>query len=158
MDNGNQANFELDQFNLDTNDTSWDYSPERDARSLGNTAISSTELDPTLNEAYQATLENIPDFAPAPLDVERNNRVQEAEKQTGNQAVPLTPSSETNIDLSSLEMLRESKDRISEATVTATEKTVSDFEKGKITPAELVDLKWEATKAYLKNSFGRELE
>ena len=55
-------------------------------------------------------------------------------------------------------MLRESKDRISEATVTATEKTVSDFEKGKITPAELVDLKWEATKAYLKNSFGRELE
>lgn len=156
MNNGKDAKFELDQFNLDTSGMSWGYSPERDIRSLGGTAISASESEPISAEMYQKTIESIPDFAPSPLDSERPVSPNEALIEGDPQAISPTPKNTTN-DLKDLHLLRESNSRISETTVSAVEKTVSDFEKGKITPAELADLKWEATKAYLKNSFGREL-
>ena len=40
MDYGKEQKFNLDQYNLDTDE--WDYSPERDARALGNKIISNT--------------------------------------------------------------------------------------------------------------------
>ena len=41
MDYGKEQKFDLDQYNLDTDE--WDYSPEHDARALGNKVISSPE-------------------------------------------------------------------------------------------------------------------
>ncbi len=43
MDYGKEQKFDLDQYNLDTDE--WDYSPERDARALGNKIISSPDTD-----------------------------------------------------------------------------------------------------------------
>ncbi|MBQ3452871.1 hypothetical protein IJG28_01565 [Candidatus Saccharibacteria bacterium] len=156
MDNGKDAKFELDQFNLDTNDVSWDYSPERDTRTLGGVAISASESDPLSAEIYQKTIESIPDFAPAPPAFEQPSSSENTATKNSPQTDITAPKSTVN-DLKDLHLLREDNNRISETTVNAVERTVSDFEKGKITPAELADLKWEATKAYLKNSFGREI-
>ena len=43
MDYGKEQKFDLDKYNLDTNE--WSYSPERDARTLGSKIISSSEAE-----------------------------------------------------------------------------------------------------------------
>ncbi|MBR3248440.1 hypothetical protein IKF89_00170 [Candidatus Saccharibacteria bacterium] len=66
MDYGKEQKFDLDQYNLDTDE--WDYSPERDARALGNKIISSPNT-PNIPGAIDTTppeVKNLPNTEQAP--------------------------------------------------------------------------------------------
>ena len=53
-----------------------------------------------------------------------------------------------------LNSFRAENDHISRAALDSTKKIINDFEAGKITPAELDNARWDAAKAYQKNSLG----
>lgn len=123
---------------------SWDMNQERNPQNIGNFAMSASER----------TTISTPELG-AIVDLEMPPGV-EIEKLSWAEA-PAERMADASLDFN---LVRENarRDVISPETLKFTEHTVEKFEKGKISPAELDDLRWKSTKAYLKNSFGRDLE
>lgn len=142
-------NFESENnLNLDSDGAaSWGQAPDRDPRKLGNEVISSS-LGPNLGEATQNSEPNLqadPQMPPGYVEI--------TEPSSDNANIETI--SENIIDFSTI---KEGKDKsISKESLKNTEKAVHEFEKGNMTPAELDNLRWQTTEAYLKNSFNREV-
>lgn len=137
--------------NLDLNSSgaaTWGQTPERDSRKIGSEVItSSLETDAIPNPEAQDSAPNQminPDMPPGYPEI---TEIPTAEKEN-------EPKSDTILDFSTI---KERNNFISKGTLETTEKAVHKFKSGEITPADLNDLKWEATNAYLENSFGRKL-
>ena len=145
----NTNNFESEN-NLDlTNQfASWDNtSTDRDHRNIGNRVASSLEANHSQEEVASLRSGRIVN-----LEMPPNNSEAENKNPSKMAEASLNPDILLN-----LETFHEENDRISPKTLENTERAVSEFEKGKISPADLDDARWEATKAYLKNSFGRDI-
>lgn len=125
----------------------WDVSPDRDPRNIGGSAISSADaLESPLNTPNQSSeLGQV-----VSLDMPPGATQEEATSG----ASPTDDSANNGINLNHFVA---ENDRISTKTLEVTGKAVNDFEKGKITPAEFDDRRWEAAKAYMENSFGRKV-
>lgn len=141
--------------NLDlSNDTvSWDNPAAANninRRNIGNTAMHSEKAIPQEESAREVStpeLGKIVNLEMPPID-------------KGSAPKDHSKMAEASLDagiLLNLESFREENDKISSKTLESTEQAVEDFEKGKISPADLDDARWKATKAYLKNSFGRDI-
>ncbi len=149
--NQEPANVFSPENNLDLSSNgaaTWGQTPERDTRKIGSEIIaSSAEVAINTPETPNETPNQIinPAMPPGYPQIE----------EPSNNNEDTIPDSENVIDFSSF---KEAKNKaISKETLEATTKAVHKFDKGEIGPAELGNLKWDATKAYLKNSFGREL-
>ena len=127
---------------------SWGQAPEQDSRKIGSEAIASSLDNPNNGAELQDKEPNQtinPTMPPGYPEITKTSSTPEIDDEN----------LENVIDLSSIKAER---NIISPKTLVATEKAVEEFKKGEISPNELANIRWEATKAYLKNSFGRELE
>lgn len=162
MDNGQDPFFTTDagtniegansfepENNLDKSNQDWTTPLERDQRNLGNTALNSPEEQPKNQEIVAER----PDFTrmgevidvnmPPGMDMGEDSISEDKTK----------PSDKKTLNINEV---RGDRNRISKDTLLTVQKTVSNFNKGAINPAELADIKTEATEAYLKNTYGRE--
>lgn len=148
-DSVNTNNFEAENnLDLTNQSTSWNNaSTDRDHRSIGSRAANSIETDHDREEVTSPELGRI-------VNLEMPPNSSEAKNKSHSEMAEASLNSDI---LLNLETFREENDRISSKTLENTERAVSEFEKGKISPADLDDARWEATKAYLKNSFGRDI-
>lgn len=148
--NENIFNGDNPENNLDLSSegsASWGQTPERNPRAIGSEVIASTSERDVINSKYQnETPEQTmkPEMPPGYPEITELSGTPEETKTD----------QDTIMDFSTI---KEKNSFISKETLEATTKAVHKYEKGEISPAELSDLKWDATKAYLKNSFEREI-
>lgn len=142
--------------NLDlSNNGAWNTSPKEDIdpRSLGRAAvmqprgISSEEHAEYADQNYKPELGKI-------IELEMPPKNQES--ASGN-SPEIAGVSHDIIALPDLGSLKEEKGRISPKTLRDTERAVKKFEEGTISPDKLDDAIWAGKRAYLKNSFGRDI-
>lgn len=132
---------------LNSANITWDVSPDRDPRNIGGSAINSADIpESPLNILDQSSELGQVVSLDMPPGVSQD-------ETTPN---PSLTNESTNSNVDPGHFVAE-KDRISAKTLEVTEKAINDFEKGKITPAEFDDRRWEAAKAYMENSFGRKV-
>ena len=135
--------------------------PVRDPRLVGGgvfNAISSspntvTDTNTTEEKLGQVIDMQMPPGVPSP-EVTQNS---ETKSINDPNAQPQGPNNTNDDNIIDISQFREDKGAISAKTLSGIEHTVSDFNNGKISPSDLVEKKYEATRSYLKNSFGREL-
>jgi len=148
-------NFEPEN-NLDlTNDAAdWGQSGQLTVnKKIGNRAILSPELG-SLNRTEVLTTQS-PEEAPNQTSGFGEVIELELPPSTDNKATSQDASETTrSIDFS---LIRGEGERISPLALRETQKTISDFNRGEITPAKLIDFKQKATEAYLENTYNRKL-
>lgn len=150
----NVNNFEPEN-NLDLSNGAWDASPKGDIdpRGLGKAAImqsreaSRKEHAEHIGQNQESGLGEIIELGMPPGS-------QDSSLESLSE---MTESSLSTVALPDLKLLKEENGRISPQTLHDTERAVKKFEEGVISPAELDNARWEGTKAYLKNSFGRDI-
>lgn len=144
--------------NLDLNSNgaaNWGDTPERNLGKVGGNVMASS------SERFAPSLESEKTELGKIVNLEMPPGHQE--KTEGPNADPIkTPevtSDGTPADIAAgLKAFRVENDHISSKALAVTENTIERFEKGEITPAELDNKRWELTKTYLKESYGRDLE
>lgn len=144
----NQINETKNNLDLNSNGAAnWGETPDRDQRKIGGNvmASSSEQLAPSA-EKEDTELGKIVSLEMPPGHQETDNNPAEGMNATDD-AMP------TDI-AATLNSFRAENDHISRAALDSTEKIINDFEAGKITPAELDNARWDAAKAYQKNSLG----
>lgn len=129
------------------NTSSFPEQTEPDFGRVGNIAISGELVEPP--EQIELTAEEVefkaPEMPKSPFEIV-------SEKQP----TPVSESPADNVvDFNLLKVGR--NDHLTSVARKALSKGVKQFEHGEISPANLVDLRWAASKAYLKNSYDRKI-
>ena len=113
---------------------------------IGNAAMGSPEE--VKGEAPSVEYGRVIELKKTPNDSEQGTNTYSKATQQGNNTGSILD----------LESFRAEKDKISAKTLEKIERTVDDYKNNKISPAEFYDARRRASKAYVKNSFGRENE
>ena len=138
------------------NNGAWNTPPNEDIdprRSLGRAAvmqprgISSEEHAEYADQSYKPELGEIIELEMPPKNQESDTEKSPEIDEVGHDVIALPD----------LKSLKEEKGRISPKTLRDTERAVKKFEEGTISPDKLDNAIWAGKRAYLKNSFGRDI-
>ena len=144
-----------DNLDLSSNGAAaWNTAPDRNPRSTGESVVN------TMFKSINKPNDDQNSVLGKVVDTETLTAPQgETNKDTKDHQSPQdgTVINEAAGDGINFEEFRAEKDNISHRTQEATERIVRQFEKGKISPAELEDMRNKAMEAYLDNSFDRKV-